>query len=94
VIDRAPQIVLFPIDLHEHLVEMPPPVAVPPHPAHPLAANIRCERRTEPVSLEPCCLVADVDAPFKQQILDVAQAQRVSDVHHDHQPDLPARELK
>jgi hypothetical protein len=31
--------------------------------------------------------MAQVDAAFEQQILDVAEAQRKSDVHHDHQPD-------
>jgi hypothetical protein len=31
--------------------------------------------------------MADVDAALEQQVLDVAQRQRVADVHHDHQPD-------
>jgi hypothetical protein len=36
VIDRPPEVVPFPVNLHEHLVEMPSPSAGPqPHPHNP-----------------------------------------------------------
>jgi hypothetical protein len=31
--------------------------------------------------------MADVDAMLEQQVLDIAQRERVADVHHDDQPD-------
>jgi len=55
---------------------MPPPLPKAPHPADPLASDVGREQRAEAVPPQPHCLVADVDAPFEQQILDIAQAQR------------------
>ena len=40
------------------------------------------EYRPKPVPPKPDCLVADLDPALGQKILDVAQRQRVSDVHH------------
>ena len=40
-----------------------------------------------PVPPEPDGLMADIDATLGQQILDVAQRQRVSHVHHHDQTD-------
>jgi hypothetical protein len=76
MVHGAPQIMPLAVDLHEHLIKMPAPVAVSPHLAHPLAADIRRKHRSEPVPPEPYCLVADVDAALEQQVLNVAQAQR------------------
>ena len=36
---------------------------------------------------EPHRLVADVDATFEQQVLDLAQRQRITDVHHHREAD-------
>ena len=44
---------------------------------HPLPSDLAGEHRTEPVPPKPHRLVADVDAALEQQILDVAQRQRV-----------------
>ena len=41
-------------------------------------ANLAGEHRAKPVPPEPDCLVADVDPALGQQILDVAQRQRIS----------------
>ncbi len=73
VIDRSPQVVLLTLDLHEHLVEAPAPVAKALHSADPLAANIGCEHWPEPVPTHPHRLVADVDPAFEQQVLDIPQ---------------------
>jgi hypothetical protein len=38
--------------------------------------------------------MADVDSAIEQQILDVAQRQRVANVHHNHQADHLGRRVK
>ena len=42
--------------------------------------DLRGEHRTEPVPPETYCLVADIDAAIKQQIFDLPQRQRITDV--------------
>lgn len=44
VIDRAPQVVRLAIDLHVHLIKVPPSMAEPAHPANPLATNVGGEQ--------------------------------------------------
>ena len=45
------------------------------------------KHRAEPAPPETHRLVADVDAPLEQKILDLAQRQRIPDVHHHRQAD-------
>ena len=59
------------VDLHVHLVEMPPPLAEALHPADPLPADVSREHRTEAVPPEPHGLVADTDVALEQQFFDV-----------------------
>jgi hypothetical protein len=40
------------------------------------------EHRAEPVPPEPYRLVADINTALEQQVLDLAQRQRVPDIHH------------
>ena len=40
------------------------------------------KQRTKTVPPIPYCLVADVDAPFEQNIFNLAQRKRIADVHH------------
>ena len=49
VIDCAPQVVRLAIDLHKHLVEVPPPVAEAAHTADPLTADVSGEQWPEAV---------------------------------------------
>ena len=72
VIDGAPKVVPFAIDLHENLVEMPLPMARS-QPLDPEFPDLRGEHRPEPMPPKPHRFVADVDAPFMQQILDIPQ---------------------
>jgi hypothetical protein len=46
-----------------------------------------CASPLEPVPPVPHRLVADVDPALEKQVLDVPQAQRKTDIHHDHQAD-------
>src|SRR6056297_880336 len=86
VIDSPPKVMPLPVDLHEDLIEMPPPVAGF-HALDTAFADLRGEHRAEPIPPEPHRLVADVDAAFVQKILHVAERQGKSDVQHHRQTD-------
>ena len=49
--------------------------------------DLGSEERTEPMPPIPYRLVADIDTPFVEQVLDVAKRQREPDVQHHRQPD-------
>jgi DNA-binding IscR family transcriptional regulator len=49
--------------------------------------DLRSEHRSEPAPPEPNCLVADIDTALEQKILDLAQRQRLADIHHHRQAD-------
>ena len=94
MIDGAPQIVQFAVDLHIDLVEVPSPMCAAPHAVDALASDLRGKHRTEPVPPQPDGFVADVDPALGQQVLDVAQRQGVADIHLHHQPDDLRRTIK
>ena len=52
---------------------------------NPALPDLSRKHRTEPVPPETHRLVADVDASFEKKILDLAQRQRVADIHHHRQ---------
>ena len=54
---------------------------------NPSPVDLGRKHRAEPVPPEPYRLVADIDAPLKQQILDLAQRKRISNIHHHCQAD-------
>src|ERR1700678_3992110 len=58
------------------------PLRIAAHVRDSLLSNLGGEHRAKPVPPEPDGLVADVDPALGQQILDIAQRQRVSHVHH------------
>ena len=74
------------IDLHEHLVQVPATVRIPTVMNPPLP-DLRGKHRTEPVPPEPYRLVADIDTALEQQVLDLAQRQRITNLHHHRQAD-------
>ena len=80
MIDRSPQVHHLAIELDVHLVEVPAPMAEPAHVGNALPADVPGEHRAEPVPPEAHRLVADVDATLEQQILDVAQRERIPHV--------------
>src|SRR3984885_12910157 len=63
------------------------PLRIAVHVRDASVTNLGGEHRAKPVPPEPDGLVADVDPALGQQILDVAQRQRVSNVHHHDQTD-------
>lgn len=70
-IQGAPEVVLLAVDPDEHLIQMPSPERIASLPMNAPLPDLRGEHRTEPVSPEPQSLVADVDAAFKQENLDL-----------------------
>jgi len=67
-------------DPHKHFVEMPSPSGIRSMLLDTPLPNLRGEHRTKPVPPETYCLVADIDAAFKQQVFDLPQRQRIADV--------------
>jgi len=64
------------IDPDEHLVQVPTPARIRSMMKAPLP-YLRGKHRTETVPPEPHRLVADVNAPLGEQILDLPQRQRI-----------------
>ena len=59
----------FAIDLHEHLIEVPPPTRRRVHSIHPLLADLGGEDRAEPVPPEPDRPVANLDPTLVKKVL-------------------------
>jgi hypothetical protein len=87
VIDSPPEIAELAVDLHKDLIQMPTPLSKASHVRDPPLPDLGSEHRAKPVPPKSDSLVADVDPALGQQILDVAQRQRVPSVHHDDQTD-------
>jgi len=56
--------------------------------------DLRGKHRTETAPPEPHRLVADVDAPLREQIRDLSQRQRIADVHHHREADHLGRAVE
>ena len=92
MIHGAPEVVHLTVDLHEHLVQVPLPVRVCAHLADPFLADLCGKQRAKSVPPKSNRFVADIDAAFVQQILDIAERKGKANVHHDRQAnDLRAR---
>jgi hypothetical protein len=86
VIDSSPQVMRLAIDPHEHFVRVPLPLRIAPV-LDTTLANLGSKHWTESIRPEPYRLMADVDAALEHQILDMAQRQRITDVHHRREAD-------
>src|SRR5271165_4627173 len=87
MIDGAPQIAELAVNLHERLIQMPTPLRIAAHVRYPPFSDLGSKHRSKPVPPKPDRLMADVDPALGQEILDVAQRQRVFHVHHHDQTD-------
>lgn len=81
------------VDLHENLVQVPTPAARP-HPLDAALSDLGGKKRPEPVPPKPHGLVADIDAAFVQQVLDIAKRERKPDIHHHRETDDLRRRLE
>lgn len=82
VINSPPEVVGFTPNLHEHLVQVPLPLRPRAKLLGSFPSDLGCEDRTKTVPPEPNCFVADVDAAFVEQILDIAKRQWKPDIQH------------
>src|SRR5208337_465057 len=87
VIDSPPEIAELAVDLHKDLIQMPAPLGEAVLMRYPPFPDVRREHRAKPVPPKSDRLMADVDPPLGQEILDVPQRQRVPHVHHHDQTD-------
>jgi hypothetical protein len=94
VINRSPEIVQLTVDANENLVEMPLPLRIRSQGARLFLVDKTGEFRSEPVPSGPDGLMAHVNAALMQQILDLPQGKRKSDVHHHRDPDDLGRKAK
>lgn len=94
MVDRAPQIVSLPTDLHEDLIQMPLPLRRLPHSFRTALPYFVSEVSSKTVDPMPHRLVADVDATFVKKVFDVPQGQREADIHHNRKLDDLGRRLE
>ena len=71
LVHSPPHVQALAIDADHHFVEMPDTVGTAAN-----FANVGCNRRTELVRPAADSSVAHIDAPLREQILDIAQARR------------------
>ena len=86
IIDSAPQPEFSATNLDDHLVEVPAPAARS-HPFDPALPDLGRKHWPEALPPEPDRFMADLNAALMQQILDVAERQRETDVQHHRQAD-------
>jgi hypothetical protein len=82
VIESSPEVLTFTIDFQEDPVDMPLPSREGTQLLYPTAPNLGCELRPKPTPPEADSFMADVKASLVQQILDVPERQRESDIQH------------
>ena len=71
VVDSAPKIVALTPDLHEDLVQVPPPLRTSSHRLWPALADFVGEVNPEPIHPEPDAFVANVDAALVEKVFDI-----------------------
>ena len=81
MIDGPPQVMSLASDFDEDLVQVPLPLRAPPHGFGPPFPDLVSEVRTEPIDPETDVFVANVDPTLVQEVFDIAQRQRESDIH-------------
>jgi len=57
-------------------------------------SDLHSKHRVKTVPSEPYRLVADINASFKQKILNLPQRQRIPDIHHHRQADNLGRRME
>ncbi len=89
VIHGAPQVMRFTVDPDEHFVQVPTPSGIRLMLVDTSLPDIRGEHWTKPVPPEPHGFVANIDATLEQKIFDLAQRERITDVHHHREANYP-----
>ena len=87
MIDGPQEVVHLAVDFHLHLVEVPPPLAALAHAFDAPSADFGREDWSETVLSVANSFVADLDAAFVEDILQLPQGQREADVEHYRETD-------
>ncbi len=94
MINCPPEIASLAVDPDEDLIQVPPPLDVLASRSPLPFSKLDGEDGSEAVPPEPDSLMADVDAPFVQQVFDLAQRQREPDVKQDRSADHRRRAVE
>jgi hypothetical protein len=78
---------LDPVDPHKDFVEMPLPLRMFAQTSRSFRPDLVCEYRTKPVDPEADTLMTDVYPALMEQVFDVAERERETDIHHHGQLD-------
>jgi len=73
VINSPPEVVVLSVDPNENLIQMPSPIRHTMHRSYSPLSNFQCKDWPEPVPPGTHRFVADIDAAFVKQVLDLAQ---------------------
>lgn len=87
MINRTPQVVSLPTDLHKDLIQVLPPLRRLSHSFRAMFPDLVGEVGAEPIDPMTDRFVADVDPALMKQVFNIAQRQRKSDIHHDRKLD-------
>ena len=90
MVDGSPKVRAFAVDLHEHLIEVPPPTRKHAYSIRPLLADLGGKDRADPVPPEPDRLVAHLDPTLVKKVL----RQREANLHHHCKADDLRRGLE
>ena len=93
MIDGAPKIMLDAVYANENLVDMPAPERMRPS-VNASFLDLRGEHWSEAMLPEPDGLVADIYATFEENVLDLAERQWETDVHHHREVDNLGRTVE
>ncbi len=80
VINRAPKIIELTIDFDENFIQMPFPKRIR---IRSSLANFFRENRPKSIPPKPDGLMTNIDAALMQNIFDLTQTERKSDIIHD-----------
>ena len=72
VIHGPPEIVGFPIDLYEHLIQMPLPIRMSTKLLNPFSSDLRGEQWSKAIPPKSHSVMADFDPALMQKVFHVA----------------------
>jgi hypothetical protein len=94
LIGSSPNLVGATVDLHKDLVELPAPGGQGPHSLHACPPDLGSEHRAKPVPTEANRLMADVDLPLMQPLLDIPERLQAADIERSARPTIRGEALK
>lgn len=94
MIRGPPEIMLGSIDLHENLVEVPPPLGVLAEVERPSSLDLSRKQRPKSIDPKAGTLMAGVYPALSEKVLHVPERQWKADIHHHGQLDDSTRRFE